>query len=95
MIGITRYTWNIVGDDGDWSIAERGKNWSIDLPNGEISSQQLLHALLLELTNQNKRGEVAKWLTPKEESDWKISHTNPYEARRERDCPLARGAPVI
>lgn len=47
MIGITRYTWNIVGDDGDWSIAERGKNWSIDLPNGEISSQQLLHALLL------------------------------------------------
>jgi hypothetical protein len=78
-IGINRYTWNIVGDDGDWSSAERGKNWSIDLPNSEISSGQLLQTLLLELINQNKRGEVAKWLTPKEEGDWTISHTNPMK----------------
>jgi hypothetical protein len=78
-IGVTRYTWNIIGDDGDWSIAERGKNWSIDLANSELSSEGLLHNLLMELINQNKRAEVAKWLTPEEEGDWVISHTNPMK----------------
>jgi hypothetical protein len=26
---VRRHTWNIISDDGDWSTAERGKNWSI------------------------------------------------------------------
>jgi hypothetical protein len=29
--------------------------------------------------SQNKRAEVAKWLTPEEEGDWAISHTNPMK----------------
>jgi hypothetical protein len=78
-IGVTRYTWNIISDDGDWSTAERGKNWSIDLANSELSSEGLLHNLLIELIKQNKRAEVAKWLTPAEEGDWAISHTNPMK----------------
>lgn len=44
-----------------------------------MSSVQLLRTLLHELIGQNKRGEVAKWLTPKEEGDWVISHTNPLK----------------
>jgi len=78
-IGVTRYIWNDIGDDGDWSTAERGKNWSIDLANSELSSAGLLHNLLIELVRQNKRAEVAKWLTPEEEGDWAISHTNPMK----------------
>jgi len=78
-IGVTRYSWNILGDDGDWSPAERGKNWSIDLANSELSSEGLLHNLLTELMRQNKRADVAKWLAPEEEGDWAISHTNPMK----------------
>jgi hypothetical protein len=88
-IGIARYTWNIVGDDGDWSSAERGKNWSVDLANSEISSRQLVHTLLRELIGQNKRGEVAKWLAPKEEGDWVISHTNPLKHAVREIAPWA------
>jgi hypothetical protein len=76
---VTRYTWNIIGDDGDWSSVERGKNWSIDLANSELSSEGLLQNLLVELIRQNKRAEVAKWLTPEEKGDWSISHTNPMK----------------
>jgi hypothetical protein len=76
---VTRYTWDVISEDGDWSIAERGKNWSIDLANSELSSEGLLHSLLTELISQNKRAEIAKWLTPEEEGDWAISHTNPMK----------------
>jgi hypothetical protein len=76
---VTRYTWNVISDDGDWSIAERRKNWSVDLANSELSSEGLLHNLLIELMSQNKRAEVAKWLTPEGKGDWAISHTNPMK----------------
>src|SRR2546423_7107505 len=62
-----------------WSIAEHGKNWSINLANSRLSSEHLLHNLLLELINQNKRAEVAKWLTREVQGDWSISDTNPMK----------------
>jgi hypothetical protein len=75
-VGLARWKW----DDsaaGSWSTCQNDKEWSIDLPNVEMSSLAFLSEIRAVLVRLSQRTDVKGWILPEGEGDWTLSHSNP------------------
>jgi hypothetical protein len=75
-VGLARWKWDDSAE-GSWSTCQNDKEWSIDLPNVDMSSLAFLSEIRAVLVRLSQRTDVKGWILPEGEGDWTLSHSNP------------------
>jgi hypothetical protein len=82
-VGLAKKMWDEWGESGSWATCQDDYQWSVSLPDSELTSERFLADLLLEMKKRIQREEIKDWITPKSDGYWVISHVNP----RTRNAP--------